>query len=181
MAIDWSWLEELLVKQAEKALEAFASEHKTETFYAAMFEVEPFDGVFVKLLLNTKEHIVAKVGENADKPHYKYMPASFKYTLPISKTIDQWNELDDAIVEATEEDMEEERTNSDGMWATTGKLVDTVCRAAFRLEKTGFAKLQRTPDFAIGVQPEQHEPGDMSVDRYKKFRSKLSLSVPAGR
>ena len=180
MAIDWTWLEELLVKHGEKALASFKPK-KGETFYAAMFRVEPFDGVSVALLLNTKEHLAKTVdAKNRDQPHYKYMPSVFGQRVEISRTIDQWSEIDDAIVEATEADMEDDKTNPEGHWATTGKLLECVCRAAVRLEPA-LGKLARTDDFAIGISPDPAEPGDMSVDRYVKFKKPKKRKAPKRR
>jgi len=171
MAIDWAWLEELLVKHSEQALGKL--KHKGKPFYAAMFAIEPFDGVFVQLLLSTPEHLAKEVdAKNRTKPHYKYMLSVFEHTLRVSKAIEQWSEIDDAIVEATEADMEDDKTDKEGQWATTGRLIECVCRVATRLENGALGKLPRTPDFAIGVSPDASEPGDMSIDRYVKFKKR---------
>ncbi len=166
MAIDWTWIEELLVKHGERALTELASAHAGETFYGALFVIEPYKRPAVHILLNTPEALLADLGsDNAKKPHYKFMPSTFRHVLRLEDMIEQWDDITAAIVEATDADMELDDLR------TTNKLLDAVCRAALRLEPT-LATLRRTDDFAIGVTPDAKEPGDISIDRYAKFKKR---------
>ena len=129
MAIDWGWLEELVVRHGLVAISEFASAHERETFRAAVFFVEPFDGVAIDLLL--------------------YTPAQ-RYRIDIAKQIEPWPEIAEAIFEATEADMDDARY-IDGETTTTTAFLVAMRRAAHRLEMSALGKLPRAREFAVIV------------------------------
>ena len=168
MAIDWIWVEELVVKHATRALADLAESHAAsggEPFSAALFLVEPFDGVAIDLLLDTD-------------PATTFHAATFRYALEVSKQIEPWADVGEAIFEATEADMDDARTTATGDFVTTAKFLDAVCRAALRLETTAFAELACTPDFAIAVSADPTEPGELARARYATFK-KAAAAAPS--
>jgi hypothetical protein len=173
--IDWKEIETKLAAQARKGLATFAKEHPDEIFYGLIFSIEPFDGVSVSMMLNTLEHLEAEAGENASEPTYRWLPGGFEHDVSVTENIAGWEKIDEAIVAATEADMEDDRADDDGLWQTTSQLVEAVCRIALQLESEGaYQVLKRTPDFDIAVSPDASEPGDLSLERFQAFRRRMS-------
>jgi hypothetical protein len=171
--VDWAAVEKLLVGEATRQLAAFAAKHPHDVFYGAVFDVEPYDGCHVHLLLNTEAHLEQEHGKPvaADDLGSRFLPGSFEHTLKISK-------LDDfpgsAIEELIEADIDDDRIDDDGLYHTTAKLLATVCTVAMTLEHGALTALQRAPDFTIAVTPDPREPGDFSVARYARFKRAIS-------
>jgi len=170
--VDWTALEQLLLREATTALADFAAEHPDDVFYGAVLDVEPYDGASVSLHLNTEAHLTA---ENDGKPvpaddlHSRFLPGAFEHTLDLSET-DEFP--GDEIEAAVERDLEDPDADDDDPKTATYQLLELACRLGFALEQTAFQQLKRTDDFTIAVTRDPREPGDFSVARYAKFKNK---------
>jgi hypothetical protein len=181
MGIEWKQIEDLFVTESTRVLRDHAAAHPGEAVYGAMFDIETFDGPSLSIHLNTPEHLASEAGDNATKPHYRWLAGGFKYSLRVTKSVPAWKDLASTLEEATEADMDDDRTDADGMWRTAGELVACVCRAVIRLEAANaFAPLARTPDFDVAVTPDPREPGDLSLERMQKFRRRhVAIAAPS--
>jgi hypothetical protein len=171
--VDWTAVEKLLVNTATKQLATFAKAHAGEVFYGAIFDVETYDGASVSLLLNTEAHLLKEWGETVGKKelHRRFLPGAFLHRLPLTKTKAFPGDAIEALVE---QDIDDDTTDADGLWATAGTFLGVVCSAAHTLEQGALAQLTRTSDFAISVTPDPSEPGDFAIKRYAKFKKRLA-------
>jgi hypothetical protein len=180
VAIDWNALEPKLLAQAQRALVTYAKKHAKETFYGAVFLVEPYDGVSFQILLSTIEHLVEDGGD-ASSLDSKFLPGAFRDTLDIGERVEGWDDIDEEMTSAMDDDMEADRMTDAGEYVTASKFLAVACNVALRLEREGFGGLARTPDFAISVTADPAEPGELALARYAAVKKRAALAAPAGR
>jgi len=170
-SVDWTALEKLLADEATRLLRDFATNHRAHEFYGAIFDVEPYDGCFVHLRLNTEAHLTAEYDEPVapDDLHRRFLPGAFAHKLKLSN-VDGFP--GDRIEQLVEADIDTDELDEDGLYKTTASLLETVCRVAEALERGPLQQLRRTSDFTISVTPDAREPGELGVARYSKFKKR---------
>src|SRR5512140_913344 len=112
-SVDWDATEKLLLETATQQLTSFAADHASETIYGAIFDVEPYDGCGVSLLLSTEANLLKEWGEPIDATnlHRRFLPGAFAHTLPLteSKAFPAG-----AIEELVEADIDDDSMTEDG-------------------------------------------------------------------